>query len=117
MSTLENINGYETSIHHSGCCLCGYVLIPEGHPWNGKDYDDLTDVHVHGGLTYCAKADGHAGLESKGGWIIGFDCAHAGDLIPLIGALSAIDEYKDEDYVRGEIKRLTLQAKVISHAN
>ncbi len=33
---------------------CGYVRIPPGHPWHGKDYSDeaLWDVDVHGGLTF-----------------------------------------------------------------
>ncbi|QFP97013.1 hypothetical protein SEA_SUERTE_42 [Gordonia phage Suerte] len=47
----------------------GYVLLPEGHPWRGLDYDQI-DVEVHGGLTY-----GHDG------WI-GFDTLHAGDVWP-----------------------------------
>ena len=33
--------------------LCGYVGVPEGHPWHGKDYDDIEPCpDVHGGLTY-----------------------------------------------------------------
>ena len=42
---------------------CGYVTVPDGHPCEGKDYDEL-DVEVHGGLTY--------GNGAK----FGFDCAH-----------------------------------------
>jgi hypothetical protein len=39
---------------------CGYVGIPEGHPWYGKGYEDLGDVDVHGGLTYgSAKCSGN----------------------------------------------------------
>lgn len=36
--------------------LCGYVAIPPGHPWHGKDHDDIheadPDLEVHGGLTF-----------------------------------------------------------------
>jgi hypothetical protein len=57
---------------------CGYVRVPAGHPWHGKDYDDV-DVEVHGGLTF-AEPDTDCG---KGGednaWWLGFDCAHLGD--------------------------------------
>ncbi len=57
---------------------CGYVRIPPGHPWHGKDYDDI-DADVHGGLTF-THPDEHCG---KGGeddaWWIGFDCAHWND--------------------------------------
>jgi hypothetical protein len=42
---------------------CGYVTVPDGHPCEGKDYDEL-DVEVHGGLTF--------GDGAK----FGFDCAH-----------------------------------------
>ena len=48
----------------------GYVQLPEGHPYRGKDYDDI-DATVHGGLTY---ADDE-------GWV-GFDTAHSGDIWP-----------------------------------
>ena len=59
---------------------CGYVRIPAGHPWHGKDYDSV-EPHpdVHGGLTF-AEHDTDCG---KGGednaWWFGFDCAHYGD--------------------------------------
>lgn len=53
---------------------CGYVLIPEGHPWHGKGYDDI-DVEVHGGLTFCSNVDDTERWPKTGFWI-GFDCAH-----------------------------------------
>ena len=49
---------------------CGYVGVPEDHPWHGKGYDDV-DLDVHGGLTY---ADARDDL-----WWFGYDCAHLGD--------------------------------------
>lgn len=49
---------------------CGYVSIPEGHPWHGKPYHEI-DADVHGGLTY--------GQWSDGRWVIGFDTNHYGD--------------------------------------
>ncbi len=55
---------------------CGYVKIPEGHPWYGKDYFDIPEVGVHGGLTYSDKD----GLEYLQGFWIGFDCAHCFDM-------------------------------------
>jgi hypothetical protein len=63
---------------------CGYVRVPQGHPWHGQGYDDVRTAggdwpDVHGGLTF-AEADTDCG---KGGedsaWWLGFDCAHAGD--------------------------------------
>lgn len=59
---------------------CGYVRIPPGHPWHGKDYDSVEPYpEVHGGLTF-AEPDTDCG---KGGednaWWLGFDAAHYGD--------------------------------------
>jgi hypothetical protein len=45
----------------------GYVLLPDNHPFYGKDYDEI-DVDAHGGITYA----------DEDGWI-GFDTAHAFD--------------------------------------
>lgn len=60
----------------------GYAVIPEGHPLHGIYYDEIY-VEVHGGLTFSHAADelGWPEIlpEHKGGWIIGFDCAHYGD--------------------------------------
>jgi hypothetical protein len=90
--------------------LCGYVGVPQGHPWHGSDYEpggwdggDLTpalrlldDVDVHGGLTYAAACedgpDGHtichvpAPGEPEPLWWLGFDCSHGFDLCPSMTA-------------------------------
>jgi hypothetical protein len=54
---------------------CGYVRIPRGHLWHGKDYSEV-NASVHGGLNF-AEADSHCG---KGGddnaWWLGFSCDH-----------------------------------------
>ena len=34
----------------------GYAVIPEGHKFHGKHYDEI-DVNVHGGLTFSSAAD------------------------------------------------------------
>lgn len=61
--------GFDWFVLHNGMGYrCGYVKIPVGHPWFGKDYNSL-DVDVHGGLTY--------GPDEEG-WV-GFDCAHLYD--------------------------------------
>lgn len=59
---------------------CGYIQLPEGHPWYGKDYSDeaFNDVRVHGGLTFSAHVKNHPCLED--GFWIGFDCGHCFDL-------------------------------------
>lgn len=56
---------------------CGYVRIhKKDHPWYSKSYMDIDEVDVHGGLTFSDKND-------DGDWIIGFDCSHFMDLVPL----------------------------------
>jgi hypothetical protein len=91
--------------------LCGYVGVPDTHPWHGKEYGaaigDCTDlcdedyhshridsqIRVHGGLTFsdaCANsADESRHIchvpepgEPDHVWWFGFDCAHSGDLCP-----------------------------------
>ncbi len=54
----------------------GYVGVPAGHPWFGKDYDSI-DCEVHGGLTYAA--DRAPTEKPDGFWWVGFDTAHLGD--------------------------------------
>ena len=63
----------------------GYVLIPEGHPLHGVEYDEI-HVDVHGGLTYSNLVDDEMleywdelSPEDKGSWCVGFDTAHSGD--------------------------------------
>ena len=84
--------------------LCGYVRIPDGHPWHGLELDDLDDkLSSHQGLTY---------LETNelGERWVGFDCAHLYDVIPSVamvmkpfayersGTEMLKPEYRDFDY-------------------
>ena len=71
--------GHEWTVTHNGMGYrCGYVKVEPGHPWHGKEMEDV-DASVHGGITF-AEAD--TPCEKDGpdnGWWVGFDCAHAGD--------------------------------------
>lgn len=101
--------------------LCGYVGVPESHPWHGLDYDAI-DVDVHGGLT-APKAGPRPSTPfatpcNRAGWV-GFDTAHLYDLSPAIAALDEMrraqrglpaDVYRDLDYVRNETLSLAKQA-------
>jgi hypothetical protein len=87
--------------HDSMGHLCGYIQVDADHPWYGKGYDEI-DADVHGGMTYSDKGE------------FGFDCAHAGDLVPKMYALTGhtFDEtYKGMGYVVGELIKLARQAK------
>jgi hypothetical protein len=90
--------------------LCGYVSIPKGNKFYEKakeGYDSL-DLSVHGGLTFSE-------LKVSGDIVIGFDCAHFGDLIPgrpfMLSSLIQ-DEYKDMEYVENQIKKLVDQLDI-----
>lgn len=103
--------------------LCGYVGVPEGHPLFGLDYDSQKLYHIdcHGGLTFADRCqpntDGdhrgicHAeeGAANKVVWWLGFDCAHSGDLSPKYDGISLYETYKNFNYVRREVERLTNQ--------
>ncbi len=81
--------------------LCGYVGVPESHPYFKKDYDyNWEGTNVHGGITFAALCDPsgakdrnicHTGdIANKLVWWLGFDCNHSGDYAP--------DQYRGEDH-------------------
>lgn len=109
---------------------CGYVAVPPEHPLHGVSCDSerVDDVVVHGGLTYEGGCFGDICHAAKSGeaddvWWLGFDAAHAGDLMP--GAAADLRElkelsaklrnpygewpYRDEAYVRAECEALAKQ--------
>jgi len=92
--------------HDSMGHLCGYITVGKTHPWYALDYDRI-GARVHGGLTYS-----QAGSTSSKH---GFDCAHAGDLVPkmceLKGGHYSDETYKGMGFVVGELISLARQAK------
>ena len=64
-------------MYEEGGHRCGYVGIPKEHPLYKKDYDDVDDFNVHGGLTY-SNSD-LLEVPSKDTWWFGYDCGHYGD--------------------------------------
>lgn len=111
--------------------LCGYVGVPEGHPWYGADYGSIS-TDVHGELTYGSKCqDGPDEFtichvpgpgEPDHLYWLGFDCGHAGDIMPAMEArtrdagLPSLpnpyfeETYKPVAYVKAECARLAKQA-------
>ncbi len=116
---------YEVTRNHS-YFRCGYVRIPAGHPWHGKDYGQL-DVDVYGGLTF-ADADVHCGKDGPDdAWWLGFDCGHVLDrpdpdlmdddakarqseMDKLFGILYARGTIRSTEFVVGECERIIHQA-------
>jgi hypothetical protein len=103
--------GYSYYIVHNGMGFrCGYVSVPPGHPWHGKDYNSI-DATIHGGLTY----DGNDDVIIEN-WIVGFDCAHSGDaqdpsLKPDYQLPSFAGQIRTQEYVRAECLSLCEQAE------
>lgn len=70
---------------------CGYVGVPKGHGWHGRDYAELERVDVHGGLTYAGEfiSDpmglvSHVTTDGDALWWLGFDCGHFDDVTPAM---------------------------------
>lgn len=88
--------------------LCGYVYIPLEHPVaQAKIPEDV--LNVHGGITYWD--------ERNGSFVVGFDCAHVGDLIPNSELMATGDTYKDIEFVTNELENLAQQLKEKEDAN
>lgn len=102
---------------------CGYAGVHPGHPYHGLGYDDdVVTARAHGGLTYADKCRGSICHVPKPGesddvWWFGFDCGHAGDLVPQMEALREShawarygeETYRDQEYVTAETKELAQQ--------
>jgi hypothetical protein len=96
-------------------------LAAVGHgepPPEGMGRMDLC-IAVHGGLTFSgfrARLLGQPDTDKR--WTFGFDCAHAGDLVPelhrsLPAGVMLDDVYRDRDYVFGEVSRLAAQLRLV----
>jgi hypothetical protein len=116
----DKVTGYKCRItrHEAFGSLCGYVGIPKTHPLYGKGYDDdeAFGIHAHGGLTFADSDEDWGG----GLWWFGFDCSHAGDLVPKL--LMVLLEkgrydffghevYRTWDYVENEVRELVRQLR------
>jgi hypothetical protein len=97
--------------------LCGYVAVPKGHPAHGMTGVVACDaVDVHGGITYASDHAPGEEEDAEGRWWLGFDAAHAGDLIPRLAIHSEGDVYRDAGYMQGECKRLAAQLAAMAVA-
>lgn len=103
------IKGFTCEIkrHPSLKHLCGYVRLKPSNTSYGVHYDDI-DINIHGGLTYSVQE----GLD----FVIGFDCAHIGDLVPQTYMLfkdtplfDSTEVYRDVQFVKNELLNLVNQ--------
>lgn len=133
---IDALTGYPCLVirmNHSGA-WCGYVRVPEDHPYAGANYDTAsgydsnTPIDVHGGLTFAGPRsfvydDGIAGDE---GWWFGFDAAHFMDIMPAYSARWPEErgiaqqfgkQYRTLEYVRRECESLAAQLSVLALAS
>jgi hypothetical protein len=79
----------------------GYVGLPKGNEYYGKDYNDIP-VDCHCGLTY---ADNRLfGQDDENTWWIGFDCGHCCDGVDL-DKLHEYYKYNEEVMKTAEFMR------------
>ena len=88
---------------------CGYVRLPKGSRITMEQAESAFEVH--GGVTYCRRE------EDKHLWV-GFDCGHAGDIIPAFTNLKNYGGgyfYRTMGYTINEIKKLVKQIQNATH--
>lgn len=107
----------DRTILRNGGFANGYVVIPEGHPLWGLDYnsEEIEGLNVHGGITFSQKADekmiNHIlwgkDLEEEdlGSWVIGFDTRHTGDTLKFWTKKRCEQEVVK---LMGQVKKLVL---------
>lgn len=91
---LENdvYKDYEYYIITLGSHPCCYVLLPKGHIYHGRFYDDIP-IRCHYGLTYSKSTLLRDNIVTGGEWVIGWDYAHMDDYISYDVMFVEADEY------------------------
>ena len=102
--------------HRTLDLLCGYVGVPNGHPWHGKETDGLFARAGYIDVTFTGScepaADERYGIchvptkdEPDHEWWIGLHCAHAHDISPGLAypPLVADAECRDMSFVKNTI--------------
>lgn len=106
---IESEGDYFEWINHFKCFIrrnpikawCGYVLISKDYP---IDSDTIIDVDCHGGVTY-------HNFDERG-LTIGFDCAHAGDIIPNLDLFWSDHDgnvYRTKEFAVDEVNKMVQQ--------
>lgn len=103
--------------------LNGYVSVPGTHPLDSKSEDEIQDLlEVHGGITWSSK-DGTIPFFTKPTpYIVGFDCGHCTDIMPLLPLFDSkklrnYATYKDMNFVKKECISLARQLKNLESIN
>lgn len=112
--------GLKCVIHRNAVkAWCGYVGVDKKHKWYGRDYDDdeVSNITVHGGLTYAGKAHWS---KIDDNWYFGFDCCHLLDVCETTFMFTDLYnesndvKYCTKEYVVTECERLAEQLTKIN---
>lgn len=114
LSKGEHLGFQWMTVHNCMGYRCGYIRLPQGHPWHGMDDCDVP-ADVHGGITFSEADEPCDAPGPDTDWWIGFDCAHAGDApdpsLPGYRAfLRSFGTIRTQSYVEAECRRLCEQA-------
>lgn len=88
--------------------LNGYVELPESSSAWGMDHMWENPFEVHGGITFSGYLNSLQG-ESEIIYVVGFDTAHAWDLLPKMSWPASGGTYKNLEFVTNETKSLAEQ--------
>lgn len=87
---------------------CGYVGLEPSHPYYGKDYDELSYIDVHGGLTFSnSHIPNIPETLNDGLWYVGFDCNHFGDR--TLFEPKELGRFRTTEYVNHELDCLVCE--------
>jgi hypothetical protein len=98
----EWTNTFKCYIRRNGSgAWCGYTVIPKYFP---IDFEKELNINCHGSLTYQQ-------VDDEGNLVIGFDCAHHGDLLPkyLTMGLPVSGTYRDMNFATSEVNYMVKQ--------
>lgn len=79
---------------------CGYVIIPEEHPYFEKTIEYF-DLDIHGGITF-------ANFMDDKEFMIGFDCAHFNDIVPSMISINECAKKLRPEWLKETIEKLKM---------
>lgn len=104
-SYIEEILHRPVEVHRDFSILDLFIVMSREHNTAGLGTDGYLPLTLllptHAGLSYADH-----GKDGDVSWWFGFDCGHAGDLIPILMIPSIDATYRDQHYVQGQVTRL-----------
>lgn len=97
--------------------LCGYVVAKKPELFINKETWEI-GFEIHGNVTF---NDFVENKQNQKEYLVGFDCAHMGDVVPTLYELQVfyepVESYKNIQYVIKECSKLAKQIKKLEDEN